>query len=393
MKQGKARIVAGMLAAAAMALGAGPGDVILSEIAWMGTAAGYTHEWIELYNTKGSAIDLTGWTLSAADGTPNISLTGTIPAHGYYLLERSSDETVSDIAADRIYSGDLGNGGETLQLKDASSNLIDEVDCSEGWFAGSNTTKSSMERRHPGAPGSDPSSWDTNNGIIRNGTDANGNPINGTPKAQNSVYDASLSVRLSGFYATVEKDAVHIRWETASEVNTRGFHLSRGTEKDGPFSRITSVPVTAGGNDAFGGQYGFMDYDVRMNAEYWYHLEELDIFGALHSLGKLRVVTASRGLLPQDHRLIGNYPNPFNPETTIEYEIGSRDNGVVHISIFSLTGRSVKTWAFPVRHPGRQTVRWFGDDDAGNPSPSGMYVLRLSVDGWPAGSLKLIKTE
>ena len=67
-------------------------DVVLSEIAWAGTSAptfaarpGFapeasSDEWLELRNTTARTIDLTGWTLTAADGTPNIALRGRIPA-------------------------------------------------------------------------------------------------------------------------------------------------------------------------------------------------------------------------------------------------------------------------------------------------------------------------
>ena len=77
-----------------------PRDIAISEIAWMGTTASYNDEWIELYNNTGSSVDLTNWTLSATDGTPTITLAGTIPAGGYYLLERTDDTTVPGVAAD-----------------------------------------------------------------------------------------------------------------------------------------------------------------------------------------------------------------------------------------------------------------------------------------------------
>ncbi len=58
-------------------------DVVISEIAWMGTTTASADEWIELYNNNtGSAIDLTSCTLDAADGTATITLAGTIPAGG-----------------------------------------------------------------------------------------------------------------------------------------------------------------------------------------------------------------------------------------------------------------------------------------------------------------------
>ena len=48
-----------------------PLDVVISEIAWSGTATSSYDEWLELYNNTANPIDLSGWTLSAADGTPS----------------------------------------------------------------------------------------------------------------------------------------------------------------------------------------------------------------------------------------------------------------------------------------------------------------------------------
>jgi len=172
---------------------ADPQDVVINEIAWMGTAVSGNHEWIELYNQTNSDIDLAGWTLSALDGTPDIQLEGTIPAQGYFLLERSDDSTIS-IAADQVYTGALGNTGECLQVKDDLAQVIDQVDCSTEWFGGDNTTKSSMERKHPSANGDVAENWGANDGVTCSGEDQNGASLCGTPKSQNSVFDITLSV-------------------------------------------------------------------------------------------------------------------------------------------------------------------------------------------------------
>jgi len=161
--------------------------VVINEVAWMGTQASAYDEWIELKNNTINPIDLTGWTLEAADGTPTISLSGTITASGFYLLERTDDTAVSDIPADQIYTGALEDKGETLTLRDATGNVIDTANGDGGpWPAGDKDTRSSMERVDPTAPDRD-ANWGTNDGVTRNGQDANGNPINGTPKADNSV--------------------------------------------------------------------------------------------------------------------------------------------------------------------------------------------------------------
>ena len=168
-----------------------PPPVVINEIAWAGTAADAADEWIEFRNNTDNPIDLTGWTLAAADGTPHITLNGIIPPNGYFLLERTDDTTVSDIPADQIYTGALDNTGETLTLRDGNSNVIDTANADGGgWPAGTTGAGSppfaSMERTDPLAPDSD-ANWHSNDGLTRNGLDANSNPINGTPREANSV--------------------------------------------------------------------------------------------------------------------------------------------------------------------------------------------------------------
>ena len=167
-----------------------PGAVILSEVAWGGTAAGSADEWLELYNTTAAAINLNGWSLTDSSGDLNHTLNGTIPAHGFYLLERTDDSTVSDIPADEIYTGGLSNTGETLTLRDSGSTVIDTANGDGGvWPAGSGSPGYfSMERSGRALPDLD-GNWVANDGSLRrNGLDANGNPLNGTPKQDNALW-------------------------------------------------------------------------------------------------------------------------------------------------------------------------------------------------------------
>ncbi|MGC8945528.1 MAG: lamin tail domain-containing protein [Anaerolineae bacterium] len=178
-----------------------PGAVVINEVAWGGTAANSAHEWIELYNNTAADIDLTGWRLFSSDGGPSITLSGTIPALGYYLIERITDTAVSDIPADWVgsFGTGLSNDGEILTLTTPSGVVIDTANGDGGpWPAGSpSPNHRSMERIDPAAPDTD-ANWASNNGLIRNGLDANGNPLNGTPKARNSASHADLLVAKSG---------------------------------------------------------------------------------------------------------------------------------------------------------------------------------------------------
>jgi uncharacterized repeat protein (TIGR01451 family) len=228
--------------------------VVINEIAWMGTAASTYDEWIELYNTTNYPVDLTGWTLSAADGTPDITLNGSIPAHGYFLLERTDDTTVNDIPADQIYAGALENSDEPLTLSDDASQVIDAANANGGdWPAGDNATKSTLERINPLAADSD-DNWATNDGVTRNGQDANGAPLNGTPQAQNSQYQSSspaadLNVAKTGPITTTAGSLItyHLTLSNTGDITATTTWLTDTLPAGVTFLSSTPAPSTQAG--------------------------------------------------------------------------------------------------------------------------------------------------
>lgn len=74
-----------------------------------------------------------------------------------------------------------------------------------------------------------------------------------------------------------------------------------------------------------------------------------------------------------------NYPNPFNPRTTLSY--GLPTAGRIRIRVFDPRGRLVRVLLDETRPAGRDRVVWRGVDDAGRPVPSGVYVARLEFGG------------
>lgn len=127
--------------------------VIINEIAWMGTVVAASDEWIELYNDGTEDVSLDGWKLVADGGAPTISLNGSIVAGGFYLLERTDETTVPDQTADKIYTGDLANAGETLTLFDGAGVVIDTIVGGADWkdVGGNNTTKDTAQRQQDGS--------------------------------------------------------------------------------------------------------------------------------------------------------------------------------------------------------------------------------------------------
>jgi hypothetical protein len=161
------------------------GSILINEVAWSGTLSSSSDEWIELHNTGSSAVSLKGWSLDDG-GDLTVSLSGSISARGYFLLERTDDSTINDIAADQIYSGNLNDAGEQLLLRDPAGALIDSANIDGGtWPAGSASSRFSMERL---GGGDRPGNWGTFTGYFSHGKDAAGNPVRGTPRNTNSLF-------------------------------------------------------------------------------------------------------------------------------------------------------------------------------------------------------------
>jgi len=166
--------------------------VVINEIAWAGTLASATDEWIELYNTESDPVDISSWRLVSSDDSPDIIFPEEtiIQTNAYFLIERSSDDTISDITADLIASfgqGGLNNAGEMIKLFNGEGAIVDMVGgAGEAWYFGDSSLKNSMERIDPMKAGNDPFNWKSFSGTPVN-KDAKENLINGTPKAKNSI--------------------------------------------------------------------------------------------------------------------------------------------------------------------------------------------------------------
>jgi hypothetical protein len=74
---------------------------------------------------------------------------------------------------------------------------------------------------------------------------------------------------------------------------------------------------------------------------------------------------------------LSNFPNPFNPETVIYYEVPS--DGEVTIEIYNIKGQKVKTLVSGYHRTGEYDVVWSGRDDDGRIATSGVYLYRMTI--------------
>jgi hypothetical protein len=82
--------------------------------------------------------------------------------------------------------------------------------------------------------------------------------------------------------------------------------------------------------------------------------------------------------LPLNFALHGNYPNPFNPTTTIKYDLATES--MASLVVYNLLGQEVVTLVNSVQPAGYHSVVWNGQTKYGTPVSSGVYLMRLNTD-------------
>lgn len=107
-------------------------QVLISEVAWMGTEESSGNEWFELYNFSTEPTDLSGWSLTL-DGGFTFPLSGVLSPHGVGLFERGSDASVPGTSALDIFTDELPDSGGTLTLKDSSDTTSDIAEGGTNW--------------------------------------------------------------------------------------------------------------------------------------------------------------------------------------------------------------------------------------------------------------------
>jgi len=84
-----------------------------------------------------------------------------------------------------------------------------------------------------------------------------------------------------------------------------------------------------------------------------------------------------------------NYPNPFNPSTTISYNLAEDSN--VELTIYNLKGQRVKQLVSSNQlSAGQHSVEWHGTDDAGENVSSGIYLYKLKAGDKYTSTKKMI---
>jgi len=99
--------------------------------------------------------------------------------------------------------------------------------------------------------------------------------------------------------------------------------------------------------------------------------------GALTSLTMAQAPKLRKTAVPNQTVIFNNYPNPFNPDTTIEFVIP--ENSSVTVYIYNVTGQKIRNLITENLTAGKHVVVWDGRNDAGSTLSSGVYFVRLET--------------
>jgi hypothetical protein len=177
---------------------------------------------------------------------------------------------------------------------------------------------------------------------------------------------------------------VELFWKTASELLNSGFNVYRSDSEEGEYQEISSYRYNEDleglGTSAHGQDYRFTDNDFRLlnDATYYYKIADVDVNGVVTMHGPVTATpTASEGdeQVARLFKLYPNYPNPFNPTTTIVVDLEEFTDEAL-IEVYDITGRLVKTLYNGPINQYRIMVEWDGTNNAGNTLSTGMYFYR-----------------
>ncbi|MCC6637861.1 MAG: Omp28-related outer membrane protein [Ignavibacteriaceae bacterium] len=179
-----------------------------------------------------------------------------------------------------------------------------------------------------------------------------------------SKFTNILPVELASFEALQQKNGILVSWSTATELNNFGFEIEKSY--DGVVF-TTEAFVNGKGTSTDLTHYShFME--LNKNGAVSVRLKQIDLDG---SVSYSRVETVEFGLLPTTVMLFDNYPNPFNPSTTISYALPEATD--ITLSVYNTLGELVKVLDSGFKPEGNHKMEFKASE-----LPSGVYLLTLN---------------
>lgn len=177
---------------------------------------------------------------------------------------------------------------------------------------------------------------------------------------------------------TANRSAIGTRVRVKTVINGQPVWQLREVSAQNTFNGHNSLEIHFGAGDAttidtlifhWPSGNNFMFINVAVNALYLAREGE--------DLTLVTSIDPKSSSLTRKFRLYENYPNPFNPSTTIEYALPGAAQVV--LKIYNLLGQEVKTLVNGYQNAGLQSVQWDGRDNSGKPAGSGVYIYQVEA--------------
>jgi hypothetical protein len=166
-------------------------------------------------------------------------------------------------------------------------------------------------------------------------------------------------------------EGLQLTWDPNGEEDLAGYRVYRGMSADFVPSLQNRIGTPV--------QPNLFDDAWTWDAGYWYNVVAVDVHGNESEYAVLGpdMVTGEDATVPDATFLAQNFPNPFNPATTVCF--GVKKRGHVSLRIYDTAGRLVVTLIDQEKPAGRYEVVWSGSDGADNTVASGIYFYQLTT--------------
>ncbi|MEE2627524.1 MAG: FlgD immunoglobulin-like domain containing protein [Candidatus Latescibacterota bacterium] len=194
-----------------------------------------------------------------------------------------------------------------------------------------------------------------------------------------ATWDVPVAAELASFTSqvTVDQDVL-LQWGVASQSNNLGWEVFRST--DGRvFTKVSDLVLGDGNSDEFK-SYDFIDSNLPQVDVLYYYLNQIDLDGTTSRSQIVEVLLSPTAVaelaLPTANALQQNFPNPFNPETMISFDLSG--DQVVSLTIYDMAGQVIRTLvdAQPMT-VGSYKQMWDGRNNSGAKVGSGIYFYQL----------------
>jgi hypothetical protein len=195
---------------------------------------------------------------------------------------------------------------------------------------------------------------------------------------KNSSKCEVLPVELADFRATALTSAIRLDWQTATELNNRGFEVERRVSGDNNWASLSFVEGAGTSNLAH--DYSLVDSDVLKDVTYQYRLRQEDFDGSssYSPIREARISGATTGTAV--NALMQNTPNPASAYTAIPFVVAEK--GQVTVEICDVFGKVVRTLHVDAKAGVENSVDWDLTDNAGATVANGTYIYKLVGNGF-----------